>query len=293
MPARLLFVHAISPLHAGTGQSTGAIDLAIARDRSTGIPYLPASSLKGALRARSELQLGAASTKAVFGPDTAAAKDHAGSALFGDANLLLLPVRSLAGTYAWVTCPLVLARLRRDASEADMHGLPAIPAPASTEALLGAGQKVSIAVTAPLKVVLEELDLTGRIEPIATSWATWLATALFGADGAWQGFLKARFAIVPDDVFSFLAQHATDVVARIRLEDDTKTVADGQLWYEEHLPTESILVSLVAAEPTPAAGITPQVALQRLTTLIAAPIQLGGKASVGRGRCRLVLGGAA
>ena len=45
--ARLLFIQALSPLHAGTGQSIGAIDLAIARDRATGFPYLPGSSLKG------------------------------------------------------------------------------------------------------------------------------------------------------------------------------------------------------------------------------------------------------
>jgi CRISPR-associated protein Cmr4 len=47
---QLLFIHALSPLHAGTGQSIGAIDLAIARDRATQFPYLPGSSLKGSLR---------------------------------------------------------------------------------------------------------------------------------------------------------------------------------------------------------------------------------------------------
>ena len=51
MNTRLLVVHALSPLHAGTGQSFGAIDLAIARDRATDHPYLPGSSLKGSLRA--------------------------------------------------------------------------------------------------------------------------------------------------------------------------------------------------------------------------------------------------
>ena len=41
----LLFLHALSPLHAGTGQGIGAIDLPIAREKATGIPYLPGSSL--------------------------------------------------------------------------------------------------------------------------------------------------------------------------------------------------------------------------------------------------------
>ena len=48
----LLFLRALSPLHAGTGQGIGAIDLPIAREKATGIPYLPGSSLKGVLRDR-------------------------------------------------------------------------------------------------------------------------------------------------------------------------------------------------------------------------------------------------
>src|SRR4051812_14096906 len=115
MSVRLLFIHALSPLHAGTGQSIGAIDLAIARDRATGYPYLPGTSIKGSLRGRAEdIKLDANALKAVFGPDAAKASEHAGGVVFGDANLLLLPVRSLAGTFAWVTSPYLLARFARD-----------------------------------------------------------------------------------------------------------------------------------------------------------------------------------
>ena len=50
MKSRLVFVHAISPLHAGTGQGVGVIDLPVAREKATGLPYFPGSSLKGVLR---------------------------------------------------------------------------------------------------------------------------------------------------------------------------------------------------------------------------------------------------
>ncbi len=50
MQARLLFTHALSPLHAGTGQGVGVIDLPIAREKATGLPFLPGSSVKGTLR---------------------------------------------------------------------------------------------------------------------------------------------------------------------------------------------------------------------------------------------------
>lgn len=50
--AHRYFLHARSPLHAGTGQGTGVIDLPIAREKATGIPYLPSSSVKGTVESR-------------------------------------------------------------------------------------------------------------------------------------------------------------------------------------------------------------------------------------------------
>ena len=46
MLTKLLFIHALSPLHAGTGQGVGIIDQPIAREKATGIPFLPGSSSK-------------------------------------------------------------------------------------------------------------------------------------------------------------------------------------------------------------------------------------------------------
>ena len=48
--AMLMFVHALTSLHAGTGQGVGVIDLPIARERATDLPLVPGSSLKGCLR---------------------------------------------------------------------------------------------------------------------------------------------------------------------------------------------------------------------------------------------------
>src|SRR5947199_2222222 len=129
MTTHLVLVHALSPLHPGTGQAVGAIDLPIARERPTGIPLVPGSSIKGALRARSDPQ--DEMTWAVFGPETALSSEHAGGVQFSDAHLVLLPVRSVAGTYAWVTSPYLLRRLARDAREAGLALPGAVPAPAT------------------------------------------------------------------------------------------------------------------------------------------------------------------
>src|SRR5947207_13812146 len=129
MLTRVTLIHAMSPLHAGTGQSVGAIDLPIARERPTGVPLLPGSSIKGALRALSSSRPDGQITRDVFGPETDKSSEHAGSVQFSDAHLLLLPVRSVRGTFAWVTSPYLIRKLARASREAgvDLSPLPAAP----------------------------------------------------------------------------------------------------------------------------------------------------------------------
>lgn len=294
MSVHVLYVHALSPLHAGTGQSVGAIELALARDRATGFPYLPGSSLKGSLRARAT-QENRANVTGVFGPETKLAHEHAGAVAIGDANLLLLPLRSIKGTFAWATSPYLLARFARDLAEAGKALLPALTAPGLEEVLLTSTSSLSMPGAGGKHVVVfEDLDLasvTGNQGPL-DELAKYLGRELFPApaDSAWVEGLKKRLCVVHDDVMAFFSEHATDVVARVALKNDTKTVEN--LWHEENLPTESVLVSLVATAPNRKTQLDDAGIFAELAHLAATPMQLGGKATVGRGRCRLVLGGA-
>src|SRR5690606_9746576 len=43
-------IYTLTPTHCGTGQTSGAVDLPIAREPHTCLPVLPASGLKGAAR---------------------------------------------------------------------------------------------------------------------------------------------------------------------------------------------------------------------------------------------------
>lgn len=295
MSTRLLFIHALSPLHAGTGHSIGAVDLPIARDKATSHPILPGSSIKGCLRDAAD---GQPWVGKVFGPETKNASDHAGAAVFSDANLLLLPVRSLYGTFAWVTCPLALDRYRRDAKEAGAKNVPASSLVFSAPPK-GSPPTIALPAGSTLKeqnktrVYFEELDFE-RSQPhegVAGEWAKHLSGMVFaGDDDAKASFVK-RFCIVPDDVFTHLGEHATDVVTRVSIDRNTKTVKDGQLWTEESLPTESILVSLVFARPPKQTGIAPEDVFRHLNSVTQRPVQFGGKATVGRGRCRVLLAG--
>ena len=289
MSARLLIAHALSPLHAGTGQSVGAIDLAIARDRATHHPYVPGSSLKGALRARAVETLTKQQAWDMFGPDTQNASDHAGALVFGDANLLLLPVRSVAGTFAWATSPYLLMRFARDAAEAGVNVGAIPPAPVDVAiCTVCPGTALAVSVGGAPKVVFEDLDFEREESETLKPLAKMLADLIFPGDAFWTDLLEKRLCVVHDDVMSFLSRNATDVVARVKLQESQKTVE--HLWYEESLPTESILNSLVIASPN-GRRTEPASLMGQLEGLAADVLQLGGKGTVGRGRCRITLSG--
>lgn len=304
MKTALYLLHTLSPLHAGTGQSVGAIDLPIARERPTGIPLVPGSSIKGALRAR----YNEPDKHTIFGPDTEYASEFAGAVQFSDAHLLLLPIRSIAGTFAWVTSPFLLQRFARDVREAGqtIHVSPTVAS--SDQCIVTSLSLLRVDLTndkgkaAQKKhVILEDLDLVcdATHEAGATTLANALAAWLFPEkESTWRQTFVERFCIVHDDVMALLLETATEVVARIRLNEESKTVQKGALWYEEALPTESVLYGLLvaAASTEKVVNNKPMRQTKSPDELIASlqrfaeregMLQLGGKATVGRGACLL------
>ena len=273
MKSKLTFIHVLSPLHAGTGQGVGVIDLPIAREKATNIPYLPGSSVKGTLRDEFN---GEPNQDNIFGPEDAS---HAGAIQFTDQTLLCLPVRSLAGTFAYVTSPYILKRLKRDA-----HLSLQVPTVTDTNAVAKCIVTGDTLKLSGGKICLEDLDLTP--EPTNdTAWANWLKQKMF-ADVVWQGFFADRFCIVSDNVFGFLLNTATEVIARNVL---TQNKTSDNLWYEEALPTESILFGLTLSFPNSATGLDDDTIFQAISTKINKSLQFGGHATVGRGLCQISL----
>lgn len=289
MAHHLIFLQAYSPLHAGTGQGLGVIDLPIAREKATNLPYLPGSSLKGALRARCS-DLGV--RKGLFGPDTQNASEHAGAVQFSDQRLLLLPVRSMSGTFAYVTSHWVLRRFARDVEAVGDRPPESFKAPTGKDVLVAPDSTLAL----DGQVVLEDLDFQAVPKPDIASLGTWLASALGIKDAGDREAFVSRIAVIPDDSFNYLSEQGTEVVARIRLEEASKSVADGGLWYEESLPTESVLYGVAITESVRQGGkqaplLRAEDAAAQLRVLLEEPglMQLGGKATVGRGLCKLVL----
>lgn len=321
LKSRLLYLYVETPLHAGAGSGLGPVDLPIQRERATTYPIVQASGLKGALREMAESKVArlpdqTPNEKAVkddeylrfyaaFGPETDRADEHAGAAAPNDARILLFPVRSLKGVYAWTTCLDVLQRWRREAETAGIGNLPALPA--TPPATLSDGTVECLvsgngAVTDDGFVVLEEFTYkrladTGNTVKLLAQWLAENALP-YPKDSYWSRQLADKLVILPDDHFRDFALHATEVLTRVRLEPDSKTVASGALWTEEHLPPDTLLYAPVRAtrlrtppDKTPAAWTNSNLSaeeqaekvLKWVEDRVQKRLQLGGDETVGRG----------
>lgn len=294
--AALLFLHALTGLHPGSGAALGVVDLPVQRERHTGWPTIPGTSLKGVIRA--EARGREANPKvcgneflAVFGPDTNNAADHAGAVAFTDARILAFPVRSLQGVFAWVTCPAVLTRMVRDQE---------LTGGAKPERVKVTGEEALICTDSPLVIssgnrrgmILEEFDFSAN--PGADAIAKWIAERAV-ADEATRARFRSHLAVISDDAFGHFVQHATEVTARIALDYETRTVRSGALFYEEFLPPETLFYSLLIAQPARRKGVALDAArvLDWIRNLDLKTIQIGGGETIGKGFCAVRLDGAA
>ncbi len=307
LKSKLLYLYTETPLHAGAGAGLGAIDLPIQRERVTHYPIVQASGIKGAIRSHA-VPVGADDNlkregDVVFGPENpATGDDHAGAFAPGDARILLFPVRSLTGVFAWTTSLDVLRRWQREATAVAGPNLPALPDKEPDDGRCFVPD--TRGVVAQDTVVLEEFAYTVDNSPMqmVKDLAKWLANhALPQGDeySWWRDGLQKKLVILPDDDFRDFARYATEVLTRIRLEQETKTVKDGALWTEEHLPVDTLLFVPVRATRFRAGedewrkvngwqkldGAEAQAAavLQWVEDRVNGRIQIGGDETVGRG----------
>ncbi len=283
----LYHLHSLSPLHCGTGQAMDVVDLPIARSRATKLPIVPGSSLRGVLR-QEITNINDTRADELFGPRNIGEQDiRAGTLSVGDGNLLLLPVRCLAGVVSYVTSPFVLRRYKRDCAIAHLN-CPDVPQCAENHALITEQSVNRLDDT----LVLEDLDVQASVSEEAREWAEIIAKAIHAdnEEQEAQDDLISRFAILPDSVMQYLTETATEIRTRIAIDQQTGTVKDGALWHEEALPAESILWGMCALAP-PNGSAQGQTA--RLRDVLPSPcllLQLGGNAGVGAGLVRFLLG---
>lgn len=259
-------------IHPGVGQSTGALDLPVSRERTTHYPFIPGSGVKGAFRVwageRAELN---GKIDVLFGPATADGGDalKAGHLLCSDARLLLLPVRCLSDAFKWVTCPAILARFQRDCERAEVQGVN------MSHTDVGNGYH-GASGTREEWLGLEEREFALKDEVADDSG---IVEALGKIVSEEQ--IKKRLVILSDKDFTWFARYALPVMARNKLEERTKK--SKNLWYEEMLAPDTVMYVLLGERPKNGA---PSGAASQVTSAIkdkARYIQIGGNETVGQG----------
>ncbi len=296
-PGGILFAYAESPVHMGAGTSLGAVDLPIQRERFTDYPMGQASGLKGCLRELFAKTAGngdpdaAAKVKLTFGPDQKAS-EHAGALSVSDLRLLVFPVRSLLGTFAFCTSRYALARFARDVestgAKLDVGKLP--PEPGENEALCIKGTKLA----KDSEAALEEFVFKMREDADLGKTADALSKAVFGKEeGYFPAKLRNDLVLLNETSFRDFVKMSTMVEAHIKIDDDTGTVKGGALWYAENLPPESVMYSAVfAADPFGERRKGFETSKDVLAfikgTVHGMRLQIGGDETVGRGLMRLM-----
>jgi len=323
--SKLFFIIAETPLHPGSGgEVTGLVDLPIQRERYTNFPKIEASGLKGCIREafrdlNPEITINGQKIKPkdeitykegdkekktdyislIFGPeDTEEA--HAGALAFTDARILLFPVKSLKGVFAWITCPMVLERFKEDLGLAkNIDGSLNVDFSTLINTL---PEQTNISIES--KVVLEEYTFDVKENKETSKIAKYLADKIFPNDAYkfWREKLEKDLVILSDDDFEQFVTSSTEVITRTRIDYETGTVDTkrGGLWTEEYLPQDTILYSIAMASPVrvekdEAKGIfraddpdkEAEKVLQFFELGIPDVIQIGGNQTIGKGFVRI------
>lgn len=275
-----------TPLHAGSGNDLGIVDLPIQRERHTKFPKIEASSLKGSIREAFEQQVeikkkvevngkeedryywantenieklkdlfGAEPGKEVnpsavslaFGPDEGDL--YAGALGFTDARILLFPVKSMKGVFGWITCRSILERFINDLELAGFNEkIPELPEK-------GTMPNDSNLKIKDNKVILEEYTINElSSNEVCTHFAVWLAKKIFPEASPdnnkyWREKMEKDILVLKDDDFNDFITLSTEIITRTKINSETGTVQPGALFTEEYLPADSVLYSLALASP--------------------------------------------
>lgn len=249
-----------TPVHVGIGQAADAIDLPVARERTTGFPHVPGSGVKGAWRVwfnetvgldvktepdadgeKRKTQVEKPITAQLFGKGggESAGDEGAGTLLFGEARLALLPIRSTSDSYKLATCPTIVRRLLRDRARANLPAKAEVPDVADRQYL---GDQISHGSEAvPLGLEEREFSHGGQTDDDLRE----IFRDLMGGSALAEPAFKRKFVVLSDTDFAWFATFGLPVAMRNAL-DENKIVKGGALWAEETLATDTVMWSVLS-----------------------------------------------
>ncbi|ALA70703.1 CRISPR-associated protein Cmr4 [Geobacillus stearothermophilus 10] len=290
---RPFLLHAVTSVHAGSGSEIGLVDLPIQREKHTGFPKIESSSLKGALRYHMTQALPDETNKLelIFGADKGQESVTQASAIaLSDARVLLFPVKSLRGVFAWITCPHVLERWNQEMSvhqemKGKGEGFQSLPVPGPNTV------SADRLIVADGRIILEEYTFPVTVSPEAKQLAEQLS-AIIGESSRLR--VTDRLVILSDDDFTDFVKLSTEVNARIRISPETGTVDSGALWYEENVPPETFFYSFLYIGHVRGKGVDGLATAEEIERYLVderkfpSVFQLGGNSTLGRGMMRTI-----
>ncbi|GEM_PF-376870 len=311
----MLIYYAISPIHAGSGDSANFIDLPIQREKHTDYPFIQATGLKGAMREQYRNYLKENDQKTdinkLFGYDKDDARDYnkseenyPGMLYISDAKLLAFPMRSNIAPFVLVTCPQIIRRLCNDIFYLDIFELDknnknkdSISINSANETLSKIKKIYEVEKTFekafiifgepknfPDKVILEEsvVSLEKDENKLKENNLDILNQLL-------SKILKTnvdKLILVSDEMFSYCI-NCTEIQTNISIDIATGTTKTGSLRYQEFLPSETILYSTLSFKSNDEDKGLLENYKSDLITAVDKFIQIGGDATLGKGICRI------
>lgn len=271
-------------MHPGSGSSINRpIDLPIQRERHTDFPFIQSSTLKGVL-----LNYAKASKKFDNEDEIFGKPDSAGLVSITDAKLAAFPVRTLSGVFGWITCPLILNRLAMDVS-------PTLGVDIDINSLKLKDSEVLVANDSNVlngnNVIIEDIKLTKTSNHDTSKIACLLSKLL--PDEPSYSYIKNKMAkdliVVSDTLFKEIVSLTTEVVARIKINQKKGTAQEGALWYEEYLPTDTLLYSQILISSRANENNKNSTVTNNLMQLNKSVIQIGGDETVGKGLAKITM----
>lgn len=243
--SKIELIKAVTPMHVGSGQDLGMVDMPIQREKNTNIPKIEASSLKGAIKHHLYHKLkaedkGLDKLYTYFGLEDDS--NQASHIAFTDAKLLFFPIKSFNNIFTLITCPYILKRFMRDYSmscktesknllqEIDFDNL-------NVEVGKGIFEQDENLILE--EYVIEKMSSDNKSNEILDKIKNLNLT-----NGENQ-----RIAIISDSDFIDFVTMYTEIITRNKIDPNTGTNKNGGLFTEEYLPAESILYYLTLYSP--------------------------------------------
>lgn len=194
------------------------------------------------------------------------------------------------GVFAYTTSRFALSRLKRDLEMAGVKVTWNLPADSDDKII---GVQNSKVADSNNKVVLEEYTFDFQIDEGVKAIAEWITNnAIPKGDEYkfWKDKIKTDLLILPENAFRDFIKLSTEIQARIQIDNKTKTVKSGALFYEEALPCDSLLYSVVMAHDPACDSDKRPDKLKNQTDVMtfiseinSNRLQFGGDATIGKG----------